>query len=96
MGGPKEWKEMQERQKQFRSGWDTESPPQSDSDDGDGLDVEKRDLYTEYDIDPETANEKGARGGNEILEDEGAEDVIPSVLYREIKLLTCHRSLQWQ
>jgi hypothetical protein len=96
MGGPKAWKEMQERQKGFRSGWDTEPPPQPDSDDEDGRDVEKRDLYAEYDIDPETANEIEARGGNKILDAEGAEDVILSVLHWGIKLLTCHRSLQWR
>jgi hypothetical protein len=95
MGGPKAWKEMQERQKEFRSGWNTESLPQPDSDDEYGQDVEKRDLYAEYDIDPETANEKETRRGNEILEDEGAEDVNLSVLHPVIKLLTCHRSLQW-
>jgi hypothetical protein len=87
MGGPKAWKEMQERQKECRSGWDTESLPQPDS--------EKRDLYAEYDIDPETANEREARGGNEILEDEVAEDVNLSVFHRKVKLLTRHRSLQW-
>ena len=95
MGGPKAWKEMQKRQKDFRSGWDTGPPPQPDSDDEDGRDVEKRDPYAEYDIDPETANEKESRGGNEILEDQGTEDVILPVLHWEIKLLTCHRSLQW-
>lgn len=95
MGGPKVWKEMHERQRDFRYGWDTEPPPQPDSDDDDGRDAEKRDLYAEYDIDSETANEKEARGGNEILEDEGAEDVILSVLHQEIRLLTCHRSIQW-
>jgi hypothetical protein len=78
-----------------RYGWDTEPLPEPDSDDDDVQDIEKRDLYAEYDIDPETANEKEARGGNEILEDKGAEDVNLSVLRWEIKLLTCHRSSQW-
>jgi Swi5-dependent recombination DNA repair protein 1 len=95
MGGPKAWREMQERQKEVRSGWDAEPLPQLDSDGEEGKDPEKRDLYAEYDIDTETANEKEARGGNEIFEDEGAEDVNLSVLYQKVKLLTCHRNLQW-
>jgi hypothetical protein len=76
MGGPKAWKEMQQRQKEFQNGWDTEPQPQQpDSDDEDAQDVEKRDLYAEYGIDPETANEKEARGGSSPIEDEGSEDV---------------------
>lgn len=95
MGGPKAWKEMQERQEEFRSGWDTEPLPQPDSDDEDGQGLEKRDLYAEYDIDLETANEKEARGGNDILVDEGVEDVNLSVSHHEVKLLMRHRSSRW-
>jgi hypothetical protein len=43
--------------------------------------VEKRDIYAEYDIDQETANEKEARGDNEVFESEGARDVTLSVLH---------------
>jgi hypothetical protein len=80
MGGPKAWKEMQERQKEYQSGWDTD-PPQSFSDDEDGPDAEKRDLYVEYDIDPETTHEREAREGNEVVEGEGAGDVPLSILH---------------
>jgi len=76
MGGPKAWKEMQDRQKDFQNLWDAEPQQQPDSDDEDAdVDVEKRDLYAEYDIDLETANEKHARGGDSPREDEGAENV---------------------
>jgi hypothetical protein len=75
---------MQKRRDEFQSGWDNTEPPQSDSDDENRQDVEKRDVYAEYDIDPETAHEKEARGGNEVFEDEGAGDVTLSILHRSI------------
>jgi Swi5-dependent recombination DNA repair protein 1 len=76
MGGPRAWKEMQKRQQGFQSGWD-EVPTNNDSDDNDdeAWDGEKRDLYAEYDIDPETENEKEQRGGGDTGEDPGQEDV---------------------
>jgi len=75
MGGPRAWKEMQKRQQGFQSGWD-EVPTNNDSDDNDdeAWDGEKRDLYAEYDIDPETENEKEQRGGGDTGEDPGQED----------------------
>jgi Swi5-dependent recombination DNA repair protein 1 len=78
MGGPKAWKEMQKRQKEFQNGWDAEPQKQLDSDDEDGPDAEKRDFYAEYSIDPETANEKEARGTSPPVEDDGTEDVRSS------------------
>lgn len=66
MGGPRAWKEMQKKQAEQRSAWDQEEPavqyPSDDEDeDANKLEVEKRDLYAEYDIDPETENEKSQR-----------------------------------
>jgi hypothetical protein len=94
MGGPKAWKEMQQRQKEFQNGWDAEPQQELDSEDEDGKYVEKRDLYAEYDVDAETANEKEARGGNSPLEDEGAEDVNLSHRNPRIEFLICHRNSQ--
>jgi len=77
MGGPKAWKEMQQRQKEFQKGWDAEPQQELElNDEADGSQyVEKGDLYAEYYIDSEMANEKDARGGNSPLGNEGAEDV---------------------
>jgi len=63
MGGPRAWKEMQKRQTEYQNTWDQEENPNNDSgDDGaEGRDVEKRDIYAEYGIDPETENEKSQR-----------------------------------
>lgn len=96
MGGPKAWKEMQQRQKEFQEGWDAEpqQEPGSEDEDGDEKYVEKRDIYAEYDVDAETANEKEARGGNSPLEDEGAEDVNLSHRNPPIDFLICHRNLR--
>lgn len=87
---------MQQRQKEFQKGWDAEpqQEPDSDSECGDGKNVEKRDLYAGYDVDAETANEKEARGGNSPLEDEGAEDVNLSHHNPRIEFLICHRNSQ--
>lgn len=72
MGGPKVWKEMQDRQRKFQGGYDEEPQhhTQPVSGDEDLPEVEERDLYAEYG-EPETENEKEARGGNEADEDEG-------------------------
>ncbi|KAL3423510.1 DNA repair protein dds20 mei5 [Phlyctema vagabunda] len=75
MGGPRAWKEMQQKQVEFREGWDREEVPQNggggDSDEDE--DEEKRDLYAEYgDVEMETENEKAARG--DTGEDPGQED----------------------
>ena len=96
MGGPKAWKEMQQRQKEFQKGWDAEPQQEPDSDEGedDWKCAEKRDLYAEYDVDAETANEKDAREGNFPLEDEGAEDVNLSHRNPRIEFLICHRNSQ--
>lgn len=68
---------MEERQKEFRRGWDTE-PQLLDSEDENGQDKEGKDASTEYSIDLENVLEKEARGGKEILVDEEAEDVMLS------------------
>ncbi|KUJ08814.1 uncharacterized protein LY89DRAFT_788713 [Mollisia scopiformis] len=69
MGGPRAWKEMQKRQHEFQNNWDQEEENNNDDDDdddhededGERKDVEKRDIYAEYGIDPETENEKSQR-----------------------------------
>lgn len=85
MGGPRAWKEAQDKQKEFQNSWNQEEPPKNnddddDDDDDDGrerMDVEKRDLYAEYSIDPETENEKAQRenGVGDTGEMPGQEDV---------------------
>ncbi|KAH7319062.1 hypothetical protein BKA65DRAFT_513740 [Rhexocercosporidium sp. MPI-PUGE-AT-0058] len=62
MGGPRAWKEMQKKQEENRNSWDQEEQKNTnDSDDEENKDVEKRDVYAEYGIDPETENEKSQR-----------------------------------
>ena len=63
MGGPRAWKEMQKKQQEFQNSWDTEEQKNNDDEeDEEGKDApEKRDLYAEYGIDPETENEKSQR-----------------------------------
>lgn len=78
MGGPRAWKEMQQRQAEFRNrDFDEEQHPEPDSNDEDAPEqTEKRDHYAEYNYDPETENEKAQRLGNgDVGEDEGQEDV---------------------
>ncbi|PBP25908.1 DNA repair protein Dds20/Mei5 [Diplocarpon rosae] len=63
MGGPRAWKEMQKKQAENQNSWDQQEPANdNDSDDDEEKkDVEKRDVYAEYSIDPETENEKSQR-----------------------------------
>ena len=80
MGGPRAWKEMQKKQMEFQNSWDQEEQTKNDDDDDDEegkKDVEKRDLYAEYGIDPETENEKSQRekGVGDTGELPGQEDV---------------------
>lgn len=80
MGGPRAWKEMQKKQQEFQGGWDQEEQTNnhgSDEEDGEAGNVEKRDIYAEYDIDEETENEKSqrARGAGDTGELPGQEDV---------------------
>jgi hypothetical protein len=80
MGGPRAWKEMQKKQQEFQNSWDTEEQNNNNDDDDDDeakKDVEKRDLYAEYDVDPETENEKSQRekGVGDTGELPGQEDV---------------------
>jgi Swi5-dependent recombination DNA repair protein 1 len=80
MGGPRAWKDMQNKQQEFQNSWNQEEQTNNDSedDDGEGKDVEKRDLYAEYDIEPETENEKSQRrkGVGDTGELPGQEDVF--------------------
>lgn len=82
MGGPRAWKEMQKRQEEFRAGFNQPEPEQAEEEgdgDGDRPDVEKRDLYAEYDINPETENEKSQRDTKDTGEEPGQEDVSVSL-----------------
>lgn len=78
MGGPRAWKEMQKKQQEFQNEWqqgEQNSNNDSGEEDNEG-EVEKRDLYAEYDIDPETENEKSqrAKGAADTGERPGEED----------------------
>ena len=79
MGGPRAWKEMQKKQQEFQNTWDSEEQNNNDNDEDDEekKDVEKRDLYAEYGVDPETENEKSQRekGVGDTGELPGQEDV---------------------
>jgi Swi5-dependent recombination DNA repair protein 1 len=80
MGGPRAWKELQKKQQEFQNSWAEEEPPtnnDSDDEDGERKDVEKRDVYAEYDIEAETENEKSQRfkGVGDTGELPGQEDV---------------------
>ncbi|CAD6441704.1 86c5d4da-5f0e-4344-8372-ee42a361a332 [Sclerotinia trifoliorum] len=81
MGGPRAWKEMQKRQQEYQNNWDQDEAnnnnnADSDDDDEDGKVKEKRDIYAEYSIDPETENEKAQRapGLGDTGENPGEED----------------------
>lgn len=83
MGGPRAWKEMQKRQQEQQGQWDQEeltnnnNNDDSDDDENEEPEVEKRDIYAEYSIDPETENEKSQRerGVGDTGELPGQEDV---------------------
>lgn len=78
MGGPRAWKEMQKRQQDFQGQWDQEETTNNNDDSEDeGKEVDKRDVYAEYSIDPETENEKSQRdkGVGDTGELPGEEDV---------------------
>ena len=74
MGGPRAWKEMQKRQQEMRGEWDKEGMEQPGNEEGEGAE-EKRDLYAEYDVDPETENERAQKGEADTGEIPGQEDV---------------------
>jgi Swi5-dependent recombination DNA repair protein 1 len=83
MGGPRAWKEMQKRRQEQHGAWDKEeltnqnNNDDSDDDEDEKLEAEKRDVYAEYSIDPETENEKSQRekGVGDNGELPGEEDV---------------------
>lgn len=83
MGGPRAWKEAQKQRQEQQNSWDQEEQTNNDNDDRDEDDDgerrggHKRDLYSEYDIDPETENEKSqrAKGLGDTGELPGQEDV---------------------
>ncbi len=70
---------MQKKQQGFHQSWDQEDANNAnDSDEEDGADKEKRrELYAQYDVDPETENEKSQRekGVGDTGEMPGQEDV---------------------
>jgi Swi5-dependent recombination DNA repair protein 1 len=78
MGGPRAWKEAQQKRHEYQNSWDQdEQQTNNNEDDDEGKDTEKRDLYAEYDIDLETENEKSQRrnGMGDTGELPGQEDV---------------------
>lgn len=102
MGGPRAWKEQQKKQQEFQNSWDQEDQQAinaggSDDDDEGRKDVEKRDIYAEYGIDPETENEKSqrAKGIGDTGELPGQEDASICLRFRRIYLYLYHRSLHW-
>lgn len=82
MGGPRAWKEMQKKQLENQEAWDQEDQTNTngndddDDDDEEGRVAEKRDIYAEYSIDPETENEKSQqeKGVGDTGELPGQED----------------------
>lgn len=93
MGGPRAWKEMQKKQEENRNSWDQEEQTNNnDSDDEENKDVEKRDVYAEYGIDPETENEKSQRekGVGDTGELPGQEDVSTPATGNVGSILTTH------
>lgn len=65
MGGPRAWKEAQRRQQGLQAGWHGEEQmPDFDNEDP-ALAGKRREVYDEYDIDPETEIERSQRIGNE-------------------------------
>lgn len=98
MGGPRAWKEMQKKQQEFQGGWDQVEQTKDDSDDENAdKDVEKRDLYAEYDIDPETENEKSQRpkGLGDTGERPGEEDVGSFYFKARNHRANRYRNSQW-
>jgi Swi5-dependent recombination DNA repair protein 1 len=81
MGGPRAWKELQKKQQEFQNSWPEEelSTKNLDDENGQGKDAEKRDVYAEHNIEPETENEKSQRvkGASDTGELPGQEDVCP-------------------
>ena len=92
---------MQNKQQEFQNSWNQEEQTNNDSedDDGEGKDVEKRGLYAEYDIEPETENEKSqrAKGVGDTGELPGQEDVfhVHSMPHCQRIILIVIRNLQW-
>lgn len=92
MGGPKAWKEMHKRQQEYRNNWEQDEAnnnnnnKDSDDEDEEGKNLDKRDVYAEYSIDPETENEKAQRapGLGDTGENPGEEDVrlfLPGLIH---------------
>ncbi|KAI0998588.1 hypothetical protein K3495_g9609 [Podosphaera aphanis] len=62
MGGPRVWKEMERKRLENFNSWDQEEEiHHNENDPDDSKDTEKRDIYAEYSIDPETENEKSQK-----------------------------------
>ena len=102
MGGPRAWKEAQKKQQEYQNGWDQEDQNQNqnndddDDDDGEKNNTEKRDVYAEYGIDPETENEKSqrAKGVGDTGEMPGEEDVSRFSLSLSLSLLVLFGTLE--
>jgi hypothetical protein len=80
MGGPTAWHEAQQKREAFKRDWEAEAnQEESDSEESEAGTGgrEKRDLYAEYDIDPETMRQDLHDAGNSASQHEGTEGVGP-------------------
>ena len=72
MGGTRVWMDMQKKKRDWGNGGFDEPEKRAD-DEGEGSGLDKRDLYAEYDVDPEAVREEEA-------EYEAGEDDVSSLL----------------
>lgn len=67
-GGPQAWRDSQAASAQFLQSLNEQPPFDPESEDHPAPDEVSRDIYAEYGVDPETENEKEARGGNDACD----------------------------
>ncbi|KFY75091.1 hypothetical protein V499_04901 [Pseudogymnoascus sp. VKM F-103] len=84
MGGPQAWKEMQEKQQEFRNEFNAgfEQDSRGEMDDNDG----RSDTDTGANIELETHNEREARGGNDDAEDLNDKEFTMSMMLRSLNV----------
>ena len=98
MGGPRAWREMQKKQQEWQNSYDQDEENNNGGSDDEGKDVEKRDVYAEYGIDPETENERLQHedGMRDTGEQPGQEDVITCSPSLKKGMLMLDRSSRWR
>ncbi|KAI9883465.1 MAG: hypothetical protein M1823_004777 [Watsoniomyces obsoletus] len=99
MGGPKAWKDMQLKRNEWRNtGFDEPDMKKNNNnnDDGEEGEIDKRDLYAEYDVDPDpTAEEESMkRDEKEEEEDVFTMDMMLKSLNIELEVIGFDKSLQ--